>query len=61
MTATVTITCPNGCVSLEVSGHHEGAEDLVWLEEEALPEGYEHVKNRLCPECRHVMDLDVEE
>lgn len=57
MTATVTMTCPNGCVELEVSAEHAARPDEELLAE-ALPEDHDKARNRLCPACTRLMDME---
>lgn len=61
MTATVARSCPNGCVEISVSGEHATRPDLEHVEDVALPEEYDRVRNRTCPACGRLMELDVEE
>ena len=56
MTATVTLSCPDGCVEISVSGSHEAREDLEHVEEH-LREDYAKVRNRLCPACARLMEV----
>lgn len=48
MTATVTMACPNGCVSWSVSAEHAARPD----------EDHDKARNRLCPACARLMDME---
>jgi len=60
MGATVTLSCPEGHVELEVTGEHAVRRDIEHLEDVALLEDYDKVPTRGCPECKRVMRLTKE-
>lgn len=58
--AKVTLACPAGHVEIEVSGSHASKDSLEHIESEALPDGYDLVRNRECPLCTRAMRLSCE-
>lgn len=59
MTATVSMACPNGCVSWTASAAHAAHPDREHLETAALEDEYDKARNRLCPACGRLMDMEA--
>jgi acetone carboxylase gamma subunit len=53
------MACPNGCVSWTASAAHAARPNREHLEAAALEEEYDKARNRLCPACGRLMDMEA--
>lgn len=56
--AEVTLKCRAGHTKIAVSGSHASMDSMEFIESEALPDGYDLVRNRECPVCTRIMRVD---
>lgn len=54
MTATIDVSCPNGCFELEVRGHHAGRDDREYVQDVALRD-----EPGPCPNCGAAVDRET--